>query len=170
MPGTGYPSQEFSDFYSDHHGWLLAWLRKKLGCPHSAADVAQDTFTRIIASSNRIAPRQPRAYLTTVASHILVDQARRRKMEQAYLDTLQLAAAQQEGYPSPEQALAALQALQRIGDALHGLGEKPSRAFILHYLGGETLDAVGRELGVSTAMAHKYVVRALVHCHLCLEA
>ncbi|WP_269147395.1 sigma factor, partial [Herbaspirillum lusitanum] len=36
-------------FYSSHHGWLFGWLRKKLGCTHNAADVAQDTFVRIIA-------------------------------------------------------------------------------------------------------------------------
>ncbi|MGE8610818.1 MAG: sigma-70 family RNA polymerase sigma factor [Achromobacter veterisilvae] len=170
MSTAGRHEQELANFCNDHHGWLLGWLRKKLGCPHSAADVAQDTFVRIVAASNRILPREPRAYLTTLASRILIDQARHRKVEQAYLEYLQLAANQDGGFPSPEQTMIALQALQRIGDVLQGLGEKPSQAFVLHYLGGETLASVGSQLGVSTAMAHKYVVRALMHCHRCLDS
>ncbi len=30
--------------YTDHHGWLQGWLRKKLGDVHQAADLAHDTF------------------------------------------------------------------------------------------------------------------------------
>jgi len=30
--------------YTDHQGWLQAWLRKKLGNAHQAADLAHDTF------------------------------------------------------------------------------------------------------------------------------
>ena len=32
--------------YQDHHSWLTGWLRRKLGCPQNAADLAQDTFIR----------------------------------------------------------------------------------------------------------------------------
>ncbi|WP_407058407.1 sigma factor [Zoogloea oleivorans] len=41
--------QQVHALYSDHHAWLFGWLRKKLGCAHNAADVAQDTFLRIMA-------------------------------------------------------------------------------------------------------------------------
>ncbi|WP_033388268.1 sigma factor, partial [Pseudomonas psychrophila] len=36
--------------YLDHHSWLTGWLRSKLGCPQSAADLAQDTFMRLLIS------------------------------------------------------------------------------------------------------------------------
>ena len=38
--------------YSEHHGWLQNWLRGKLGCAADAADLAQDTFLRILLSAN----------------------------------------------------------------------------------------------------------------------
>lgn len=47
--------------YHDHHGWLFAWLRKKLSCPHHAADIAQDTFTRLLAMSHLPFLETPRA-------------------------------------------------------------------------------------------------------------
>ena len=29
-------------FYSSHHGWLLSWLRRKVGNSFDAADLTQD--------------------------------------------------------------------------------------------------------------------------------
>lgn len=34
--------------YHAHHNWLTGWLRRRLGCPHSAADLAQDTYMRLL--------------------------------------------------------------------------------------------------------------------------
>ncbi len=39
-----------SHLYQDHHGWLQGWLRRRLGCAENAADLAQDTFARLLAS------------------------------------------------------------------------------------------------------------------------
>ena len=33
---------------STHHGWLHNWLRAKLGNSFDAADLAQDTFIRVL--------------------------------------------------------------------------------------------------------------------------
>lgn len=79
--------------YSHHHGWLQSWLRRRLGCADDAADLAQDTFVRLLARPTAIAPdamREPRAYLTTVARGLLVDFWRRGELERAYLADLAL--------------------------------------------------------------------------------
>ncbi len=36
------------DLYRAHHGWLQSWLSKKLGSSFDAADLAQDTFLRVL--------------------------------------------------------------------------------------------------------------------------
>jgi RNA polymerase sigma-70 factor (ECF subfamily) len=162
--------RQLASLYSDHHGWLFGWLRRKLGCAHHAADVAHDTFVRIIASRDAMAGvQEPRAYLTTTARNLLANRARRLAIEQAYLAELAHAAGQQDGYPSPEQILAAVQALDQIGAALHGLAPKPRLAFLLHYLDGQTQADIGVQLGVSTRMVQKYLAQALLHCHLAVE-
>ncbi|TYQ19633.1 UNVERIFIED_ORG: sigma-70-like protein [Zoogloea ramigera] len=78
-------------FYGQHHGWLLGWLRKKLGCGHHAADLAQDTFLRVLITpradgcnrAQQLLPalREPRAYLTTVASRLLLNHYRRLSLD-----------------------------------------------------------------------------------------
>lgn len=159
-------ARQLQQFYSDHHGWLYGWLRKKLGCTHNAADVAHDTFLRIIASRDALLGiQEPRAYLTTTAKRLLVDRARRQSIEQAYLGELALAAETMGGHPSPEEILLTLQALEQIGTALQGLSAKARDAFLLHYLDGLTYAAIAGQLGVSTKMVQKYLIQALTHCH-----
>lgn len=159
--------QQVHALYSDHRGWLHEWLRRKLGCAHHAADVVQDTFLRIIVSRDAVAVmREPRAYLTVTAKRLMVDQARRKIIEQAYLEQLALSAASADmaAYPSPEQIMVALQALEQIAMALDSLPSKAAMAFLLHYLDGWTHAAIALELGVSVRMVRKYLVQALTRC------
>lgn len=167
MSAAGSPwQQQMHTLYDEHHGWLFGWLRRKLGSPENAADLAQDTFVRIIASRDALlGVREPRAFLVTTAQRLLIDQARRQAIEVAYLRELGMAVEQLGGAPSPEHLLDTLQALTQIERALDGLPAKPRQAFLLHYLDGETHGFIAEQLGVSTRMIQKYLVQALLHCH-----
>lgn len=157
--------QQVHALYSEHHGWLYGWLRKKLSCPHSAADVAQDTFLRIIASRDALfGMREPRAYLSTTAKRLLVDRARRQLLERGYLAELALVMEAVEGAPSPDEILMAVQALEQIAGALAGISARAREAFLLHYLDEQPQAAVAQQLGVSTRMVQKYLVQALLAC------
>lgn len=86
--------------YESHHRWLHGWLTQRLGCQHVAADLAHDTFVRILTKHN-VVIRKPRAYLTTIAQGLVLNHWRRIDIERAYLVIL---AAQPPAYaPSPEQ-------------------------------------------------------------------
>lgn len=162
--------QQMHALYSEHHGWLFAWLRRKLGCGHHAADVAQDTFVRILGSRDGLLGlREPRAYLVTTAKRLMIDQARRELIEKAYLQELALAMSTRQGAPSAQELLEAVQALMQIEAALAGLSAKARQAFLLCYLEGQTQAQVAQQLGVSTKMVQKYLIQALAHCHLALE-
>jgi len=63
--------QEVGNLYHEHHRWLQGWLRHKLGNAFDAADVAHDTFMRLLNRDEAIAAREPRAFLTTVAKGVL---------------------------------------------------------------------------------------------------
>lgn len=157
--------REVRTLYEHHHDWLYHWLYRKLGCSHHAADVAHDTFLRIIASHEALPDmREPRAYLTTTAKRLLVDRARRQLIEQAYLAELAIAVEIQQDYPSPEQIVATFQALEQICTALDGVSTKAREAFLRHYLDGETHAAVADHLGVSTKMVQKYLIQVLMRC------
>ena len=144
-----------TDLYCEHHGWLLGWLRRKLGCAQNAADLTQDTFARILNARESVASlREPRAFLSTTARRLIIDQARRKKIEQAYLQERALTAQALEGHHSPEAILTTLEALP----------EKTRQAFVLYYLDGLNQADIGRQLGLSDRTVRKYLIQALLHC------
>ena len=159
-----------SDLYCEHHGWLFGWLRRKLGCAHNAADLAQDTFARILNARESVATlREPRAFLSTTARRLIIDQVRRKHIENAYLQELALTAEALEGFQSPEHILSTLEALEHIAFMLEGLQDNVRQAFVLYYLDGLTQSEIARQLGLSDRTVRKYLIQALLHCSHSLD-
>jgi RNA polymerase sigma factor (sigma-70 family) len=167
---TGEPAFQaaISNLYSEHHGWLFGWLRRKLGCAQNAADLAQDTFTRILNARESVATlREPRAFLSTTARRLIIDQVRRKQIENAYLQELALTAQALEGFQSPEQILTTLEALEHIAFILEGMQDKVRQAFVLYYLDGLKQSEIARPLSDRTV--RKYLIQALLHCSHSLD-
>jgi len=159
--------QKLNQLYSQNYTWLHAWLRKKMLCEHHSADVAQDTFVRILTSKNALKNmREARAYLTSIAKNLLIDRARRQRLEQAYLAELALTYQDFAGFsaPSPEEIYQTISILEQVCLVLEGLSANAQQAFIRHYIEGETQVVIAKDLAVSTKMVQKYLVQALVKC------
>jgi RNA polymerase sigma factor (sigma-70 family) len=154
--------------YTQHHSWLQGWLRKKLGCAHGAADIAQDTFLRLMASRDLLMLQEPRAFLTRTATRLLIDDARHKKIEALYLEEL-AAQLEQAHAPDPAKILEAVRALAYLVSVLETLPQKPREAFLMAQLEELGHDEIARRLSVSPRMVRKYLVQALVHCHDALE-
>ncbi|KQV89794.1 sigma-70 family RNA polymerase sigma factor [Rhizobacter sp. Root1221] len=149
--------------YSHHHGWLYGWLRKKLGDSSDAADLAHDTFLRIISSQKPVAVlQQPRAYLATIAKGILVNWYRRRALEQAYLAAL--ACHPEAEAPSPEQHLSILQTLYEIDAMLDRLPPRTKRTFLLSQLEGLKYEEIAAALNVSLITVKRDMKAAFAQC------
>jgi RNA polymerase sigma-19 factor, ECF subfamily len=161
------PNETIADLYSSHHGWLFGWLRKKLGCTHQAADIAQDAFIQILGRPEVLTElREPRAYLTTVARRLVFDTWRRRDLEQAYL--AELAAMPEDVFPSAEEQALVLETLLAIDRLLNGLSAKARTAFLMSQLDGMTYKEISVELGVSTSRVRQYMTQALTACYATL--
>ncbi|NBB11901.1 sigma-70 family RNA polymerase sigma factor [Pseudomonas sp. SLFW] len=171
MPVSGsssHPHQGVATLYGAHHGWLVNWLRGRLGCSHQAADMAQDTFMRVLlADRNQPITHEliePRHFLVTIARRVMVDSFRRRSVEEAYLHVL---AEQPERYAvSPEERLMLLETLHALDAMLSGLGKRVKEAFLLSQLQGLGYKDIAEQLAVSVSSVTKYIARATEHCLL----
>ncbi|MFV0454174.1 MAG: sigma-70 family RNA polymerase sigma factor [Pseudomonas sp.] len=153
--------------YHEHHGWLQGWLRSRLGNSSDAADLAQDTFMRVLLARNADLIREPRTYLSSIARALLIDRFRRRAVEDAYLAAL---AARPEPLDiSPETRLSILETLTAIDSMLDGLGERTRSIFLAVQLEGLSYIAIGQRLGVSVTTVKKHLIRAMTHCLLLVE-
>jgi RNA polymerase sigma factor (sigma-70 family) len=167
-PVVSYPTphQPIAALYGDHHGWLVGWLRARLGCSQQAADMAQDTFIRLLTADPQKAVvtqlNEPRHFLVTIAKRVMIDSFRRRALEQAYLQAL---AEQPEALGiSPEERWILLETLQRLDAMLDGLGRKVKRAFLLSQLQGLPYKDIAEQLQVSVSSVTKYVTKATEQC------
>lgn len=157
------PSLPFESLYAEHHGWLHGWLRKKLGNAGDAADLAHDTYLRILATGHLPAADDSRRHLTQIAKGLVIDLYRRRQIEAAYLDALaRLPEAQA---PSEELRALTLEALLEVDAILQGLAPKARAAFLLCRLDGLSYREIAAQLAVSVSSVEKYIAGALLACH-----
>lgn len=61
------------NIYEQHHSWLHGWLKGKLHNACDAADVAHDTFVRILGGRHAAQIVEPRDYLATIARGLVID-------------------------------------------------------------------------------------------------
>ena len=160
MLASSLHSEQVKSIYDAHHGWLECWLRKRLGNASDAADLAQDTFVRVL--TKEMAIREPRAMLTTIAQGMVANFYRRRDIELAYEQAL--AAWPEQHAMSPETRAIMLETLVEIDALLNGLPPLVREAFLLSQLDGMGQADIAERLGISLATVKRHIAKAMLHC------
>lgn len=161
--------QQIEELYSDHHNWLQRWLCRKLGDAFDAADVAQDTFMRVLTAPDSSTEKQngwnlmePRAYLTLIAKRLVSNLHRRRSLENAYVEALALMPPA--CVMSPEQQRMILETLQEIDAMLDSLPAKVREAFLMAQMEELPYQQIAARLDVSERTVKRYLVQAMARC------
>lgn len=164
MPPADPPlNQQIHTLYSEHHGWLQAWLKRKLGNAWDAADLAHDTFLRLLSRPlTRPLGHEPRALLTHIAKGLVVDRWRRQDVERAYLETI--AHLPVEEVPGPETRVMILEALWRIEALLREMPAATREAFLLSQIEGLTYPQIAARLDLSLITVKRYMRSAFITC------
>lgn len=154
--------QEIHALYETHHGWLVGWLKRRTGCTFHANDLAQDTFVRVIDKSIHVSGiLEPKAFLSTIAKGLMIDQVRRRELEQAYLEAI--AHLPEAIVNSPENQMVVIESLMRIDALFDGLNDQVRKAFLLSRLEGYTYPEIAAILNVSLRSVEAYMAQAIRH-------
>ncbi|MEJ5279557.1 sigma-70 family RNA polymerase sigma factor [Pseudomonas sp. MYb541] len=156
------------NIYEQHHSWLHGWLKGKLHNACDAADVAHDTFVRILGGRHAAQIVEPRDYLATIARGLVIDRYRRHAIEQAYKQTL---AERPEAIAiSEEDKAIIIETLVAVDKALSALGERARRIFMLSQIEGLTYQQIADQLQVSLTTVKKHMIRALTECALIMDS
>lgn len=151
------------DLYCEHHGWLYLWLDRKLGNASDAADLAHDTFMRLLTRQpGNGFGSEPRALLTHIAKGLMIDSWRRQEVERAYLETI--AHLPEQEVPSPETRWLILEALYRIEAMLRDLPDNTRQAFLMSQIDGLTYAQIAEHLQVSLVSVKRYMRDAFLAC------
>lgn len=150
--------------YREHHGWLRGWLYQRLNNSADAAELAQETFLRVLLARSAANVRQPRHYLGTIARGLVIDLYRRRSVEQAWLETLRNVP--EAVHPSLEEQAILIEALLEIDRMLDGLGAVVKQTFVLSQFEGLTYAQIAERQNVSVRTVNKRMAKAMEHCCL----
>ena len=158
------PSNWLARLFTDHSRALLRFVATRTD-PGEAEDIAQEAWLRL---QRLRAPEQldnPRAFLFQTASNLVVDRARRQRVESRYLaDQAVLHDALSASTPTTEHQAQVEDELELVLRAIDELPPKCRVAFVMHRGRGMSYPQIAAELGVSTSMVEKHVIHALKHC------
>ncbi len=151
-----------------NYAWLCARVRSRTGCPHSAEDIAAETFARILKLPDPSLLREPKALLTTIAQRLMYEGWRRRDLERAYVEALQHVPEQLQ--PAPEEQLMLIESLVAIDQLLDGLPSQGKTVFVLSQIEGLTYTQISQRLELSLGSVHNYMAQALRCCYQVLAS
>lgn len=153
-----------------YHRELLNFLTRQVSDRDTAADLAQESFARVLsAQSSGLAVLDMRALLYRTARNLVIDQHRRNKVRRH--DDLDAIAEDQ--YPpapphlQPEEALASRQVIGLYAATIEALPSRCREAFVLHVFDDLSHAQIAQHMGISVSMVEKHVVRGMVACKRC---
>ncbi|MCH7337070.1 sigma-70 family RNA polymerase sigma factor [Acinetobacter sp. NIPH 2699] len=168
LPAPRETHQSFKKIYEDNYQWLKSWLYRNCTSSVALEDLAQDTFLKLFISNKAHLIREPKAYLTTVARGLAIDQTRHEIIERKYLEYLQESLDGEVQY-SPEQIMSCVQLLNSISVAISGLPERQRVSLLLYYLEGINQADIAKRFNVSIRTIQHDLVKAMVHCHVWIQ-
>ena len=163
------PKSEFVvSLFQEQQSPLLRFLISRFRDSEDAAEIAQETWLRIHRLKNPEHLKNPRAFLFQTASNLAIDRSRHAAVAKKYADQ-SASLNHRDETPTVENSVVANEALQVIRSSLDHLPDKCRDAFLLHRGRDMSYPEIAMQLGVSTSMVEKYIIRALKHLRKALN-
>lgn len=164
--------QEFVDAIAREYGQGLSrFLASRLRqAAHDVPDLVQEVYLRLMRIPSHQSIRSPKAYLFTIALHVLHQHKLNLAMTPRVLDIAdvlpELVAAPGEDPAHHLEVCSELKAFERV---LKELPPLACAVFVLHRQHGYTREEIAERLGITLAMVKKQLTIALVHCRREIE-
>jgi RNA polymerase sigma factor (sigma-70 family) len=155
-----------------YHRELLNFLSRQVNDRDTAADLAQESFVRVLsAQTSGQAVWDMRALLYRTARNLVIDQHRRASHRQ-HEDIHALDEPDQPLAPrhlQPEEVLAYEQQARALVHAIEALPPRCREAFVLNRFEGLSHQEVAERMGISKNMVAQHVGRGILSCQACLD-
>ena len=154
----------FDAFVRDHQPELLRFLQSRVPHGQDAADLAQESWTRLLRYWGEQPPAALRALLFSIARNLLHNHwrwSRLRQIEQP-TDFAEFDMASES--PDQERQLQGRRALERLEAVVAGLPPKCRTVFLLSRIEGLSNRDIAQRCGISVKMVEKHLGRAIGKC------
>ena len=150
-------------FYAAHREELERYLKGRVNCAQTAADLTQEVFVRLMRSELADRVENPRAYLYRIASNLLVDHYRRagQNQDETPTDVIENVP---DPAPSPEGMALTRGQLALLQQAIDELPARQRQVLVLHKFEDLSYAEIGIRLGIAKNTVMVHMMRALAHC------
>jgi RNA polymerase sigma factor (sigma-70 family) len=144
--------------------------RMRHAAPADVQDLAQEVFLRLLRIEDHESIRNARAYLYTIASHVLHQYSLR---QTSNADTVELTdlALELHAFEDTDPAIQieVEQRFEAIGRRLQQHSPRAYAALVMQRRDGIPLNDIAAKLGVSLSMTKRYLAQALAFLQQCLD-
>ena len=144
-----------------HEPALMRFLCRKLASPSDAQDLRHDIYIRILEAAEREPPANPKAFLFSVARHLLIDRARRDRIVAIDLledlDSLNVLIEEE----TPERRETGRQQLQKLSLLIQRLPARCRDVVWMRRVEDIPQKVIARRLGIAEATVEKHLVRGI---------
>jgi len=144
-----------------HEPALVRFLSRKWANAADVQDIRHDIYIRVLEAAERERPSLPKAYLFSVARHILVDRVRRDRIVAIDLledlDSLNVLIDE----ATPERREMARQQLQRLSALIQRLPARCREVVWMRRVEDLPQKAIAERLGIAEATVEKHLVRGI---------
>lgn len=161
LPGPD--ARWFADEVQVHAAALRAWLRSRYPLVADPDNLVQESLMRVWRVGQSGTVRTPKALLFTTASHLALDELRRRKVVpfESFGD-IDGESVIEEGVPAPE-SVAHREELELLTQAIQSLPPRCRQALTLRKL-GYAYKQIAAELGISERAVEAHLTKGLRAC------
>ena len=139
---------------------LLQLLKRRLGCSHTAEDLMQETYLRVLQQDPASEIGNLRAYLFRIACNLATDHGRRAAVSSwNHLEPLEEDLVCPK--PSPEKIAETGQELDRLEQLISELPAQCRRVFLLHKVQHLSHAEIAEQLGISPRTVETHIGKAL---------
>lgn len=161
--------QDIEHLFHAHRHELTRSLYRMVRCEQAAADLAQETYMRLVSLAQTTSVTYPRALLFRTATNLAIDYLRKGKTERCTGETLDCAMDIPSAAPSAELAVLDKQRLHLFLCAIDTLPPRCREAFLLHRVQECSYRDIAVRLSISESAVEKLIMRALLHCRAALR-
>jgi RNA polymerase sigma factor (sigma-70 family) len=161
MPETR--ARLFVDLFARNRRELFTYFARRVGSD-DAADLLQETFVRALRYERIQTVVDPPAFLQRIATNLLRDLTRRRKVEQQVIDARYAAADAATDADPPEQRIDVERRSRELLAAIDALPARSREVLSLALNQGLPPAVIAARLGITENAARKQLRRAILRC------
>jgi len=149
--------------YVAHSRELEIFLNRRVRCPHTAADLVQETFLRLAQQPDGAGEDNPRSYLYRTAKNLAIDHFRKQDRRDTFPAPAEQLAETADEAPTADRTAEARERLDLLMRAMAELPPRTQRIFRMNRIDGVTYAEIARRLEISESAVQKHLSKALQH-------